>query len=248
MQRSINSLTGYDMGALDGEIGKVVDFYFDDRAWVIRYLIVKTGSWLFGRKVLISPSALLKAAWTPGTFPIDITKEQISNSPNIDTDKPVSRQQEIAMYGHYPWQPYWGSGFYAGGLFDAATIAPVIDEQVINVADSHGNTAAEDPHLRSTRELIGYGIEAIDGDIGHLSDFIIEDRTWKLVYFVADTHKWFGGKKVLIDVHHIKKVEWDKSRIFVDTTVESIKSRKEINISEFINPADANTTYDNSRI
>jgi len=95
MKRSVKSLTGYLMGASDGEIGKVIDFYFDDKTWAIRYLIVETGDWLSGRKVLISPQALLSTNWENGSFPINLTKEQIENSPNIDTDMPVSRQQEI---------------------------------------------------------------------------------------------------------------------------------------------------------
>jgi sporulation protein YlmC with PRC-barrel domain len=247
MQRSINSLIDYDMGAIDGEIGKVEEFYFDDQAWVIRYLIVKTGSWLFGRKVLIAPAALLKVEWVPGTFPIGITKEQIRNSPDIDTDKPVSRQQEIEMYGHYPWQPYWGSGFYAGALWNVADTPPVIDEKIINQADNKGKIADEDPHLRSTLEVTGYNIHATDGEIGYVKDFIIDDHTWKLEYLVVDTHKWFEGKKVLIDVRHIKEVDWDKSKIFVDVTVDAIKTSKEIDISEFINSKAVNAAYDNYR-
>lgn len=114
MKRNIKSLIGFTIGATDGEIGKVTEFYFDDETWTIRYLIVETGSWLFGRKVLISPIALLTPDWENKIFPINLTKEQIKNSPDIDTERPVSRQQELDMYAHYPWGTYWGSGFYAG--------------------------------------------------------------------------------------------------------------------------------------
>ncbi len=53
MKRNINSLTGYSLKATNGEIGEVKEFYFDDESWTIRYLIVKTGSWLSGREVLL---------------------------------------------------------------------------------------------------------------------------------------------------------------------------------------------------
>ncbi len=107
MKRSIKSLIGYTMGATDGEIGKVKEFYFDDESWTIRYLIVETGSWLSGRKVLISPDALLTPDWQQKVFPVNLTKKQIKNSPHIDTEKPVSRQQEMKLYEHYPWTSYW---------------------------------------------------------------------------------------------------------------------------------------------
>jgi hypothetical protein len=104
MKRSIKSLIGYTLHAADGEIGKVEEFYFDDQRWTIRYLIVRTGSWLLGRKVLISPQALGTTDWDNRAFPTTLTKEQIRNSPDIDTDEPVSRQQEERLYAHYPWQ------------------------------------------------------------------------------------------------------------------------------------------------
>jgi uncharacterized protein YrrD len=235
MQRNINSLIGYDIGATDGEIGKVKEFYFDDSTWTVRYLIVKTGSWLFGREVLISPDAAMKNSWKQETFPVSLTKEQIRTSPDIDTNKPVSRQIEIQLYGHYPWQPYWGSGFYAGGLWDAANTSSVIDEKVINSADDKGRIADEDQHLRSTKEVTGYNIHATDGEIGSVKDFIIDDQTWQLLYLVVDTHKWFSGKKVLIEARHIKEVQWDKSKILVDITVDSVKNSEAYQETEFIN-------------
>jgi hypothetical protein len=44
--------------SLDGEIGRVKEFYFDDLHWTVRYLVAETGNWLTGRQVLISPYAL----------------------------------------------------------------------------------------------------------------------------------------------------------------------------------------------
>ena len=66
MQKSVKDLKGYAIGATDGDIGKLDDFYFDDEAWTIRYLVADTGNWLLGRKVLISPIALGKADLSRG--------------------------------------------------------------------------------------------------------------------------------------------------------------------------------------
>ena len=54
MLRSLQELLGYELMAQDGEIGKVYDFFISDKDWAIRYLVVDTGLWIFGRKVLIS--------------------------------------------------------------------------------------------------------------------------------------------------------------------------------------------------
>ena len=195
MQHNINRLIGFSMKATDGEIGKVEEFYFNDQTWAISYLIVKTGNFLSSRKVLISPVALLKSSWEPGIFATNLTKEQIRKSPDIDTDKPVSLQQEIELYGHYAWQRYGGSGFYAGGSVGVLNYNPIIDEKIIKEADSNDKRSNDNLHLRSTYRVTGYHIHATDGDVGHINDFIVDDQTWQFTYLVVDTHNWFGGKK-----------------------------------------------------
>src|SRR5215203_5588313 len=98
MLHKISDLKGYTISATDGEIGEVQDFYFDDDDWTIRYLVIDTGKWLPGRKVLISPISMGKANRDRQSIAINLTKEQIENSPGIDTDKPVSRQYETSYY------------------------------------------------------------------------------------------------------------------------------------------------------
>jgi uncharacterized protein YrrD len=232
MQRNINSLTGYKMDGIDGEIGKVDQFYFDDDTWTIRYLIVTTGNWFSGRKVLISTNALITNSHKADSFPVNLTMEQILNSPDIDTDKPVSAQQEIELANHYGWMTYWGNGFYAGGaLWNMNNPQNVAGREIIKNEDAKKPDG--DRHLRSSKEVTGYHIHAIDGEIGHLNDFIIDDKTWKLIYAVVDTHNWIGGKKVLLPVSEIIKVEWDDSKIFVDVKIDSIKNAPDFIESKF---------------
>jgi len=110
MLSSMEDLEHYAIRATDGAIGQVKDFYFDDEAWVIRYLVVDTGTWLSSRKVLISPIAIGEPNWAEKILPVSITKEQVKNSPDIDTDKPVSRQHERRYLGYYGYPYYWGGG------------------------------------------------------------------------------------------------------------------------------------------
>jgi uncharacterized protein YrrD len=215
MHRNVNSLIGNRMEATDGEIGKVEEFYFDDKAWIIVYLVVKTGNWLSGRKVLISPDALIKRTHQSCAFPLNLTKEQVKNSPDIDTDLPVSRQQEMALHQYYPWQSYWGTGFYEGGLWGIVT-PPVVGPLPVRAADG-------EPHLRSTHAISGYHIETTDGELGHLRDFIVDDETWHIEYLVIEMHSWLTGKKVLIARKHIKEIQWATSKVLVDVTRDALE-------------------------
>jgi len=110
MLRSINDLKNYSIDATDGNVGDVKDFLFDDLAWVIRYFVVETGIWLSSRKVLISPIAILEPNWEETILPVLLTREQVRDSPDINTDKPVCRQNEMDYFRHY------GCMYYGGGL------------------------------------------------------------------------------------------------------------------------------------
>ena len=85
MLRTIKELHEYAIGAVDGVIGHVKDLYLDDKDWVVRYLVVDTGGWLSDKKVLISPMAIGKPNWAQEVLPVSITKEQVRNSPDVDT-------------------------------------------------------------------------------------------------------------------------------------------------------------------
>ena len=219
MQRNLNSLIGFHMGATDGEIGKVKDFYFDDESWTVRYLVVKTGNLFSNKKVLISPTAIGSPEFDEKIFPIGHTIEQIKNSPDIDTEKPVSRQHEMDLNRYYSWPQYWGAGFYGSGAAGMVTPAPV-DKYDYDTTNEGNN----DQHLHSADEVEGYKIHALDGEIGKVKNFIVDDQTWEIRFIVVDTGHWIGGKSVLISPAWIREVQWDNSAVVVDLTEEAIKN------------------------
>ncbi|MEO6251733.1 MAG: PRC-barrel domain-containing protein [Ferruginibacter sp.] len=230
---NIKSLLGFSLGATDGEIGKIEEFYFDDKTWAIRYLVVKTGSWLTGRTVLISPQAIQSPDWEKRELHVNLTRDQISNSPDTDTHKPISHQHEIALYEHYAWQPYWASGFYSGGQWGVMPATPLFTERINDADSTKMQTADNDQHLRSSERITGYHIHASDGDIGHVNDFIIDGKTWQILYFVIDTHNWIGGKKVLIPVENIKEMQWEKFKVIVDISIAAVKDCKLFDEAEY---------------
>ena len=170
-----------------------------------------------------------KVDWGKNNFTINLTKEQVKNSPEIDTDKPVSLQQEISLYGHYDWQRFGGSGFYAGASAPFLNTPIIVDETVATEADSSDNRNDDDVHLRSTDAIINYHIHATDGDVGHVNDFIIDTTTWKVLYLVVDTHNFIGEEKVLIPVESVIELQWIASKVMVDMTIESIKNAASFN-------------------
>jgi len=233
MLRSMKALRGYKILTIDGEIGTAREFYFDDKYWTIRYLVVDTGKWLPGRQVLISPFALRKPDWSKKLFPVNLTKEQVENSPPMDEARPVSRQKEMELVTYYNWPTYWtGLGVRTPGA------VPMPHEQV-NREKTSSEAKSEDLHLRSSREVINYNIQALDGEIGHVDDFIIEDETWIIRYMVVDTRKWLhwlpGGKKVLISSAWFSKVVWSEKTVYVDLPRDRIKDSPEFDPATPIN-------------
>jgi hypothetical protein len=218
MLYTAKTLHGYKLDSLDGEIGRVKEFYFDDRHWTIRYLVADTGNWLPGRQVLISPYALgaINTDIYKDLIAIDLTKKQIEESPSLDSHKPVSKQFEEDYFGYYGWPIYW-TGPYSWGYE-----RQVARDRTKWRAAIPGQKTW-DPHLRSTHAVSGYHIQATDGEIGHVEDFIIDDETWTIRYLLVNTLNWWPGKKVLISPLWINRVSWGESKVFVNLCRETIK-------------------------
>lgn len=225
MLRSIKSLQNSKIIATDGEIGHAEAFYFDDERWTIRYLVVDTTAWRLGPQVLVSPMAIREADFDAGTISLSITREQIRNSPDIDTQKPVARQYEREYLRYYHHPHYWGGvGLWGSETTPAALASPAqtnLQHQVDRQVAQHAST--DDAHLRSTREVIGYQVEAADGELGHIGDLVVDDQSWAIRYAVVDTGNWWFGKKVLIAVEWIDDVSWSDSKVTVDLSRQAVK-------------------------
>ena len=226
MLRRVESLRRFSIGAKDGEIGRVVEFFFDDDKWTIRFLVADTGSWLSDRKVLISPIFFGTVDWDSNVFNVNLTREQVKNSPSIDTEKPVSRQHESNFYDYYNFPYYW----LGTGLSSPATAAPAAAAAAPSGPEAAAlgqQSDSEDIHLRSTKDIIGSYIETTDGDLGHLEDFIIDNQSWMIRYLLIETTNWWPGKKVPVTPDWIRNVSWTDSKVSVDLSRDSIKNGPE---------------------
>ena len=232
MTRDINSIIGFSIAASDGIIGKLEEFYFDDQTWKIRYLIIRTKAPLNSRKVLISTVAVSGRIWEKGLIPVDLTAQQIDQSPDIDTDRPVSRQQEIGLYGHYAWRNDFENrieGEIKTGIVNAS---PVINKTIIKEIQVD-KSSGEYLQLCSTARVTNYAVYAANGEIGHVNDFVFDDQTWQILSIVVDTKNSAEGNKVLIHACHVKAIDWTKFEIFLDISIAEVEAStlfKKVNV------------------
>jgi sporulation protein YlmC with PRC-barrel domain len=216
------TLTGYKLEGKDGEFGTVKELLFDDQLWTIRYLVAETGSWLLERHVLISPYALTAVLRDAQRITLNLTKKQIEESPLLSSDKPVTRQFEHSYNLYYGWPMYW-NGPYAWGSYPF----PFLPPENVELFKVLTPEKAWDIHLCSSMDMSGYHIHATDGEIGHVEDFIIDDKTWTIRYLIVDTQNWWPGKKVLISPKWIEDVSVSDSNISVSLSRDAIKESPE---------------------
>ena len=214
MLRTADELRGFTLVSGEERLAKLEDLYFDDRFWTVRYLLVDTGGWLIQRRVLVSPRAVLMVDGLSQTISTDLTKTQIEEGPSPDEHAPVDRQFEIAYNEYYGYSPYW-----VGPLAWGANSAPRPPEDAAPLEER----VAWDSHLFSVIDVTGYAVAGTDGDVGHVSEVIVDDEEWTIRYLVVATRELLRGKHVLIPPQWTE-VDWENKSISVDLTREAIKA------------------------
>lgn len=241
MLRKVNEITGYVLDTQDGEFGQCHDFLFDDRAWTIRYAVVKTAKWLPGHKVLISPVFLGNPDWVNQSIPVDLTRQQIEESPPLEEHAPVSRQYEIDYHQYYALPFYWVSqNMWQARPDSSGVVHPVPEPELPDVDEIE----APEGHLRSTEEVNGYHIVTSDGEVGHVDDFLLDDDSWVLRYLVLDTRNWLPGRKVLVSPDWIESIHWTERNVHIKMDSETIKNSPEFDPAQPLNRHYETRLYD----
>jgi hypothetical protein len=173
----------------DGPAGTLYDLLFDDQSWKLHHLVVSTDRWFLGRQVLLDPVVVQWADWPQRRLCVGLTKEQVRHCPNVETDLPVARRESLAAAQVLVWEAYWTS-----------------------ILDTAPNSDCN-PRLRSTKMLTGLHILCTDGQLGHVEDFLIDDRDWSLADLVVDTRNWWPGKSVLVEPSLVEAIDWDSREI-----------------------------------
>jgi uncharacterized protein YrrD len=213
MLKNIRRLEKFSIHATDGDLGRVEDCYFDDDKWTIRYFVVHTGKWLFGQHVLVSPFSVSRIDWEEKKLCVNLTMDQVKNSPDISTDQPISRQKESEFHFYYDFPAYWGGTALWGTHMSPAGALLDHDAEAEPPETGPGKHSS---HLRSTREVTGYRVYTVDSDAGKAADFIFDQDTWAFRYLVIDTSHWLPGKKVVVPVKLVDRVIWSRSKVNVN--------------------------------
>jgi hypothetical protein len=176
------------------------------------------------KKVLLSPAAL--DGITDHELNVNATVNQIKNSPDIDTERPISRQKEEELHNYYTWSYYWGYPLYYNSL--GAELYPNI--QYVNTIQNREadqlrkeHTKTEN-HLRSTHEISGYNIDTKGGEFGYLDDFLIDIKQWVVRYLVLNTGDILPGRKVLVAAHFVKQISWENRSISFDFNIDTLRN------------------------
>jgi len=224
MIHSATHLKGRTLRARDGVIGRVTDFYFDDDTWVVRYLVVDTEEKLKPHDVLISPGVAGTADGQLAEIPVDLTTEEIRHSPDIDAAQPPAREHEIILQEYYGWAAYTGS-LFADPIMPMPVVIPSPVEPGREAKDRVPPLPrSSDAHLRSANDTVGYHVQASDGEVGHVEDFLIDDETWRIRYFVIDTRNWLPGRRVLVAPDWVHDVDWVTEKVHADLTRNAVKA------------------------
>jgi hypothetical protein len=177
--------------------------------------------------VLLSPHAFGELHRAGKLLHANLSRKQIEKSPAAETHKPVSRQYEEEYYRYYGWPAYWeGSGMWGMSGFPIMNPPekPPMSEQAVLLGLQ---TPGPDAHLRSIHAVTGYELETDDGAIGHITDFLMDVRSWEIRHLILKTGHWLSGKKVCIDIKHVTRVSYEQSAVLVDLSREAVQHSPE---------------------
>ena len=95
-------LTGFAVEATDGEIGKIDEATYEVGA---SYLVVDTGPWIFGRKVVLPAGTVDRIDTVAERCFVNLTKQQIKDSPELDLAKGYRHEEHRERLGAYYGEP-----------------------------------------------------------------------------------------------------------------------------------------------
>lgn len=238
-----HKIRGTTIRARDGEIGTLHDFLFEQSRWAVRYLVIATGSWLDGRKVLVSPMSV-EGPWDRSGIALSVRKAEVEESPDLQPTT-LARESESALLQHYG-QPFYWEGVNVWGMFDTPTA--LLGARREPLSPNGKATATAEPaavaRLRSTEEIKGFHIQASDGEIGHVDDLLIGEESWRIRYLLVDTSNWIGGRSVLVATDVVETIDPEAGKLRVTDSREDIRNSPTYDsIVETLNPAETGPPF-----
>jgi sporulation protein YlmC with PRC-barrel domain len=226
MMRRFGGLKGYAITTTEGDVGTFEDFLFDETSWTVRQLVVDTGSWLSGRRVLLSPRSIAGIEDVGRRMMTDLTRRQLEGSPDIDAARPVSRRHEIELAAYYGYPFYW-TGPYRWGTSPGPMPFGIESPPRAAGAAADARPSRVEPELHSATDVIGYGIAAADGELGHVEDYLVDEESWAIRYLIVDPRNWWPNAHVIVGVEWFTDVSWERRTVGVDMTRDAVRKAPE---------------------
>jgi len=223
---SSKQLTHFSIHALDDKVGGIRDILFDDETFTVRYLVADTNTWLpLSRKVVISPISVKQLDEDSESVHINMTVDTLKNSPSIDEHKPVSREYEENLFKYFGYGYYWiGPG--AWGEF--AHPNELVELQRAEESETETPKKSTN-HLRAVVEVGGYEVATTTDNVGHISNFVIDTESWKIIMLVVDTNNWLpGGKHLALLPRDIESIDWAAHSVVVNLSHDELVDRPEV--------------------
>lgn len=219
MIRSFNKMHGLHIKALDGEIGKLKDVYFDDRSWGVEYFVIELGSWFTGYDVLVPPSII---SYFDGTLlNVQLTKAELKTCPHADSAIPVSLQPRYRAKNLLSMTYSYGNFTYGGPMM----VPPIIE---------NSQNVLNDPHLRSCKNVSHYALVCQDGSVGSNIDMLIDDSLWIIRFIVANLNSVSKHRNILYGPPIIEDIDWALASVKVALPRNKVLCKPEIDISRYI--------------
>lgn len=220
MYYSAQKMLGFSLHAMDGTLGKVVDYYFEDQSWFLRYVVVELGV-LRSRQVLVAAPLLGPIDPEFRTIDVHLTMAQVEESPELSSDETLMVRHEEALFAHYGWPSYWNGYSFDEQYGAANTWLP-------HPAELGLDSNQVDPHVRSMLELVGYKLEAQDGTAGRIDDLVLDDEVWAVRYLVTRTQGWLSGRKVLVLPDWVETIHREEGEVLVDHNTDDVRNSQEL--------------------
>ncbi len=231
MLRTAKAFKKLIVRASDGAVGCLRDIHFEDTEWEVAQLEVEMVGETDRGTIFISTGAVV----SPGSGRDEIAFDLSTQHGRASTPIPTDGTQDNGFDSIYRWSPYGSAsaprdpdatapGPSAGKLSD---IIPFAAEKVQRTCDTRQPDRSSEPRLRSLRELAGYRIEALDGDIGHIGDLVIDDQRWAIPFVVIDTRNWWPGTHVMVPSGEILGMSRADRIVFVSLSRQVIQGSPE---------------------
>jgi hypothetical protein len=205
----LKSLKKCSVVASDGKLGNFDNAFFERDRWVVPLISIKTGPWLLGRSVLLAPDFVRRIQTRNHRMQIDISKREILRHKTVDQETAISRRKDEDVRNYYGWPLFWG---YVPGPDLYYPVTGIHQFQFPGVAAEFTpepkDVVLHTPtgQLKDGEEILGFKVQAIDGEIGYVQDLMIDLEKWKVSYLVVETGSWFYHDRVAISTQWVRDI------------------------------------------